>query len=277
MQGLAALGVALYYSWDLTLIVMCTIPLLYLVQTFIAKRLSVRSHEQAEKVQSALKYITTAIQSIETVKCFNGERYELQNFTKIVGVAAGLYRRIANVRSIQIGLMQFFTLSVFVQGFWYGIHLVDTGKTDAGKVLTTFWAALMAITGITMVLPQFIVLQKGKMAAAKLSIIMQQVSTSDQLLELQGQTKPARCPGDIEFRKVSQSIRIHTVSNSLGYILVSFSTRRDCYPQRFVVHSRRRNHVCYRQEWFRKKHIGSTTGPVLPTFVWTNIPGWCAA
>jgi ATP-binding cassette subfamily B (MDR/TAP) protein 1 len=187
---------------------MCTIPLLYLVQAFVAKRLSLRSHEQAEKLQSALKYITTAIQSIETVKCFNGERYELQTFTKVVGVAAGLYKRVANLRSIQIGLMQFFTLSVFVQGFWYGSHLVDTGKSDAGKVLTTFWAALMAISGITMVLPQFIVLQQGKMAGAKLSIVVKQISSSDQMLELQGKTKPARCPGDIEFRKVTSSDQV---------------------------------------------------------------------
>jgi ATP-binding cassette subfamily B (MDR/TAP) protein 1 len=208
VQGVAALGVSLYYSWNLTLVIMCTIPLLYLAEAFISKRLSLRSHEQAEKLQSALKYITIAIQSIETVKCFNGERYELQTFTKIVNVAAGLYTRVANLRSIQIGLMQFFTLSVFVQGFWYGSHLIDTGKADAGKVLTTFWAALMAMSGITMVLPQFIVLQKGKMAGAKLSVVMKQISTSDQQLELQGHRKPARCPGDIEFRQVSLFFRV---------------------------------------------------------------------
>jgi ATP-binding cassette subfamily B (MDR/TAP) protein 1 len=208
VQGIAALGVSLYYSWNLTLVIMCTIPLLYLAEAFISKRLSLRSHEQAEKLQSALKYITIAIQSIETVKCFNGERYELQTFTKIVNVAAGLYTRVANLRSIQIGLMQFFTLSVFVQGFWYGSHLIDTGKADAGKVLTTFWAALMAMSGITMVLPQFIVLQKGKMAGAKLSVVMKQISTSDQQLELQGHRKPTQCPGDIEFRQVSSSCRV---------------------------------------------------------------------
>jgi ATP-binding cassette subfamily B (MDR/TAP) protein 1 len=187
---------------------MSTIPLLYLVQAIVAKRLSLRSHEQARKLQSALKYITTLIQNIETVKCFNGEQYELQNFTKIVGVAASLYRHVANLRSVQIGLMQFFTLSVFVQGFWYGSHLVDNGKADPGKVLTTFWAALMAISGITQVLPQFIVLQKGKMAGAKLSIVMKQISTNDQQLELQGRTMPSRCPGDIEFRHVSVSHQV---------------------------------------------------------------------
>jgi ATP-binding cassette subfamily B (MDR/TAP) protein 1 len=202
VQGIAALGVAFYYSWNLTLVIMCTIPLLYLAQSLIANWLSFRAREQSEKLQSALKYVTTAISSIETVKCFNGERQELQKFKSIASTAAGLYRRVANFRSMQIGIMQFFTISVFVQGFWYGNHLVDTGDSNAGDVLTTFWAALMAMSGMTTLMPQLIVLQKGKAAGASLAVLMKRISTSHQQLESQGQTKPARCPGDIKFEKV---------------------------------------------------------------------------
>jgi ATP-binding cassette subfamily B (MDR/TAP) protein 1 len=158
-------------------------------------------------LQSALKYIANAIQSIETVKCFNGEDYELHIFTKIAGLAASTYKRVANLRSLQIGTMQFFTLSVFVQGFWYGTHLVKQGDKSVGQVITTFWAALMAISGITGLLPQFIVLQKGKMAGAHLQLLMNQISASDQRFELGGTLKPKRCSGDIEFRQV----RLHSL------------------------------------------------------------------
>ncbi|KAF1841884.1 P-loop containing nucleoside triphosphate hydrolase protein [Cucurbitaria berberidis CBS 394.84] len=205
VQGLAALVVAFYYSWNLTLVIISTVPLIYIVQSFLATRLSIRAHEQAGKLQQALKYITNAIESIETVKCFNGERHELQSFTKIAVRAASLYRGVANLRSIQIGVMQFFTLSVFFQGFWYGSHLVNSGDRDVGQVITTFWAALMAIQGITGFLPQFIVLQKGKMAGSRLQVLMKQISASDQRQELQGQAKPTRCIGDIEFRQVTFS------------------------------------------------------------------------
>jgi ATP-binding cassette subfamily B (MDR/TAP) protein 1 len=212
MQFFVALAIAFYYSWNLTLVIICTIPLLYFVQTYISNRLTKRAHAQAEKLQSALKYITTAIQSIETVKCFNGERYELQKFTNIVHAAAVLYRRVASLRSMQIGLIQFFTLSVFVQGFWYGTHLVDTGEVNPGEVFTTFWAALTAISGVTSFVPQLIVLQKGKIAGAHLRMLMMQMSTSDQLLESQGQIKPARCLGDIEFKQVQCFARSFTLS-----------------------------------------------------------------
>ncbi|KNG47407.1 multidrug resistance protein 2 [Stemphylium lycopersici] len=171
----------------------------------IAKRLSLRAREQSEKLRFALKYVTTAISSIEAVKCFNGERQELQKFKSTASTAAGLYRRVANFRSMQIGIMQFFTVSVFVQGFWYGNHLVDTGDNNAGDVLTTFWAALIAMSGMTTLMPQLIVLQKGKAAGASLTVLMKQISTSHQRLESQGQTKLARCPGNIKFEKVTFS------------------------------------------------------------------------
>jgi ATP-binding cassette subfamily B (MDR/TAP) protein 1 len=202
IQGLGALGVAFYYSWNLTLVILCTVPLIYLVQAFIAHRLSIRANEQEDKLQSALKYLTNAIQSIETVKCFNGELYELKIFDDITSLAATIYMRVANLRSTQIGVMQFFTLSVFVQGFWYGTHLVRNGDRNVGQVITTFWAALMAIQGITGFLPQFIVLQKGKSAGAHLDLLMNQISASDQHCGMEGKLKPLRCPGDVEFREV---------------------------------------------------------------------------
>lgn len=150
-----------------------------------------------------MKYLTNAIQSIESVKCFNGENYELQIFTKATSIAASIYNRVANLRAIQVGTMQFFTLSIFVQGFWYGNHIVKSGDKDVGQIITTFWAALMAVQGITGFLPQFIVLQKGKVAGAHLQLLMSQISTSDQLHECEGHLKPIRCPGDIEFRQAS--------------------------------------------------------------------------
>jgi ATP-binding cassette subfamily B (MDR/TAP) protein 1 len=98
--------------------------------------------------------------------------------------------------------MQFFTFSVFVQGFWYGTHLVRSGDRNVAQITTTFWAALLAIQGITGFLPQFIVLQKGKLAGAHLRLLMRQISASDQDHETGGHLKPLRCPGDIEFRQV---------------------------------------------------------------------------
>jgi len=169
---------------------------------FLSRRLAKRSQQQAEKLQYALKYVTSAIRNIETVKCFNGQHFELQRYRSAISHAAGLYIRQANYRSIQIGFMQFFTLSVFVQGFWYGSHLIATGKKNPDQIITTFWGALMAVQGITGFLPQFIILQKGRAAGAILRELITPRSKHDLGMEMQGTEGPDQCVGDIEFKKV---------------------------------------------------------------------------
>ncbi|XP_014557496.1 hypothetical protein COCVIDRAFT_96814 [Bipolaris victoriae FI3] len=205
VQSLAALGVAFYSSWKLALVVMSSIPFLYLFLTLVANRQLIRTREQSEMLQATIKYMTTAISNIEAVKSLNGERYELQIFEKTAGLAARLYRRVANFRSMQIGIMQFFTISIFVQGFWYGKYLVGNGDGGAADILTTFWSVLMATSSLASVMPQLVVLTKGREAGANLAMLMEHKPTSHQELELQGHIKPARCPGTIEFRKVGFS------------------------------------------------------------------------
>lgn len=104
---------------------------------------------------------------------------------------------------MQIGLIQFFTFTVFVQGFAYGSYLIRNGKLDISSVITTFWAALLAIGGITGFLPQFIVMQKGKVSGSRLRAMLVKLSREEASHERQGEFKPMRCAGDIEFRNVS--------------------------------------------------------------------------
>ncbi|KAF2703921.1 P-loop containing nucleoside triphosphate hydrolase protein [Pleomassaria siparia CBS 279.74] len=204
-QIIGSIGVAFYFSWNLTLVTICTVPLVFFTMGFLSSRLAKRTQEQAEKLQQALKYVTSAIESIETVKFFNGQRFELQRYTDAIALAAGRYMGVANYRSIQLGFMQFFTFSVFVQGFWYGSHLVTNGERNPGQVVTAFWSAMMAVGGVSSFLPQFIILQKGKFAGATLRAMIERKTEHDTGTETQGKQSPDRCVGDVEFRKVTFS------------------------------------------------------------------------
>jgi ATP-binding cassette subfamily B (MDR/TAP) protein 1 len=199
---MGSLGVALYFSWNLTLVTTCTVPLVYLVMAFLSKRLSRCAHEQSDKLQQALKYVTSAIQNIETVKCFNGERYELRRYMGAITLAGNFYRRQASFRSAQIGLMQFYTISIFFQGFWYGSYLVTAGKDNQGNVVTTFWTSLMAVQAVTEFLPQLIILQKGKVTAARLRAVMAHMSRFDRVEGAAGGNRPGQSVADIQLSKV---------------------------------------------------------------------------
>lgn len=216
---MVSLGVALYFSWSLTLVTICTVPLVYLVMAFLSRRLSKRAHDQSDKLQQALKYITSALTNIETVKCFNGERYELRRYADAIKVAGNLFRRQASFRSAQIGLMQFYTISIFFQGFWYGSYLVTEGKDNPGNVVTTFWTSLMAVQAVTEFLPQFIILQKGKVAAARVRSVMAQMSKFDHVEGVGGGRRPNQCAGDIQLTKVCHSVMfLFTLADELRYL-----------------------------------------------------------
>ena len=278
VQAIGSLGVALYFSWSLTLVVVCSVPLIYIVMAFLSRLLSKSAHEQSDKLQEALKYVTNAITSIESVKCFNGERFELQRYSNAIARAGRLYHRQANFRSMQLGFMQFTTLSIFVQGFWYGSHLVISGQRNAGQIVTTFWAAMMAVQGITGFLPQFIVLQKGKVAGARLRSLMAQISEADSATEVGGDEKPERCIGDLQLQKVCNfACPDYHSTDSIGVLCIPIPTRTDCHTRSFDGVPSWANHICDWKKWVREEHTGPAPCAILPTRLWSNPPRWSAS
>ncbi|KAF2751990.1 P-loop containing nucleoside triphosphate hydrolase protein [Sporormia fimetaria CBS 119925] len=227
--AMSALAVALYFSWDLALVTLCTMPIIYLVMTFFGGRLSKHAHNHTESLEQALKYVTTAVANIETVKSFNADRVELQRYTDVIARAGALHRRIANFRSAQIGFVSFYTLSIFFQGFLYGSYLVRSGKSNPGDVVTTFWTSLMAMNAISQFLPQMVVLQKGKVAAERLRTTEARISGSDRNETTMRGIQPEGCTGRIKFKNVSFSYPTRPQELALRNVNITFEAGRTTF------------------------------------------------
>ncbi|KAK4692863.1 hypothetical protein P7C71_g4420, partial [Lecanoromycetidae sp. Uapishka_2] len=168
VTSLAALGVAFYYSWSLTLVTLATVPISAFILSIISARMQPSIHAQEVELTKASKLANNAIGAIDTVKSFNGQDHEKWQYTRAVKRAAKHYLAEAQINAQQIGVVRLVTLGMFVQGFWYGSHLVNTGQKNPGDVLTCFWACLMATQSVEQIFPQFIVLEKGRAAGATL-------------------------------------------------------------------------------------------------------------
>ena len=201
----AALGLALYYAWDLALVTLGTIPFAALVLGKISARMQPTIKEHIEELTKASKLANNSISSIDTVKCYNGQDFEIWQYASAVKRAAKSYLQQAQSNAVQIGFVRFTTLSMFVQGFWYGTHLVNTGKKTPGDVLTAFWACLMATQTVEQILPQMIVLEKGRAAGATLWAVLTQMESGRKIVKMVGRTTPVYCEGDIQVRDVSFS------------------------------------------------------------------------
>jgi ATP-binding cassette subfamily B (MDR/TAP) protein 1 len=157
---------------------------------------------QQEELTQASKVASNAINSIDAVKCLNGQRIESWSFSSRIEESAIHYLRQARLNSLQISSVRWMMFGMFVQGFWYGSSLARTGKITSGEVLRTFWACLTAAQSIEQVLPQMIVLEKGKVASAMLKSIMSQRVQGRVVSEIRGTLYPEHCEGDIEVNNV---------------------------------------------------------------------------
>ncbi|KAL8824353.1 MAG: hypothetical protein Q9191_005111 [Dirinaria sp. TL-2023a] len=199
----AAFGLALYYSWDLTLITLSTVPFAAVILGKLSAGMQPTVNGHLQELTRASKLANSSISSIETVKCYNGQDWEAWQYASAVKNAAIFYLRQARSNALQIGFVRFVTLSMFVQGFWYGTHLVNTGKKTPGAVLTAFWACLMATQTVEQILPQIIVLEKGRAAGATLRATLMRMETGRQVVEMLGRKSPEYCEGDIQIHDLS--------------------------------------------------------------------------
>ncbi|GAB7355384.1 hypothetical protein MBLNU459_g5905t1 [Dothideomycetes sp. NU459] len=198
------IGLAFFYSWKLTLVIISTTPIVICIIAFLGARMQRYVKNQEDKLTETLQYVTSALNAIDTVKCFNGQEHELQKYVKTLAEAASWYYRVVNINAQQFGLTTFMASAMFVQGFYYGGVLVDAGEKNTGDVVTTFIAAIGAFNAIAGILPQMIVLEKGRTAGATLRAVVAQMAT--------GQAKPRGpelqkeediCDADINFKSVS--------------------------------------------------------------------------
>lgn len=220
-RTIVSLGLAFYTSWSLSPITLAGIPVFSAIISFLSSKMKTSIEGQQKELASMSRTVNIATGSIDTVKCLNGQAFELRNFTHGMEMAAQHYLRQARLNSFQIATIRLMMFSMFVLGFWYGSTLATSGKLSAGEVVRTFWACLTAAQSIEMVLPQVLVLEKGKVAASAMKTVI------DDPAEKRQDTKellyPQFCEGDIEVRNVSHPVTILSAPHSNNSHKLSFA------------------------------------------------------
>ncbi|KAJ5615946.1 hypothetical protein N7537_001060 [Penicillium hordei] len=205
-RSLASLGLGFYTSWSLSLVTLAGIPIFSAIIGFLSSKMKFSITAQQAELTEASKVANNAITNIDTVKCLNGQAFEHRNFAERIERSATHYLRQARHNSLQIAIIRWMMFGMFVQGFWYGSSLARAGELTSGEVLRTFWACLTAAQSIEQVLPQVIVMEKGKVAGAALRSIIQSRREDKIVNEVKGTRYPEHCEGDIEVKNPDQCV-----------------------------------------------------------------------
>ncbi|KAF2665239.1 P-loop containing nucleoside triphosphate hydrolase protein [Microthyrium microscopicum] len=194
---------AFYLSWKLTLVIIAGIPLIIVLVPVFSARVQPNITAQASKLSEASKHTGNAIGSIETVKCCNGEAYELRNYTDALRAAAVFFNRQVAWNALQNSIIRFLSLTMFVQGFWFGTILLDKGQISAAEIVSAFWGASLAVQSLMQVMPQLVMLEKGKAAGHRLRAAMAYMELNASDIDPNVAKQPEICAGDITFKQVS--------------------------------------------------------------------------
>ncbi|KIW94749.1 uncharacterized protein Z519_04726 [Cladophialophora bantiana CBS 173.52] len=193
VQAVAGLGLAIHTNWKLTLVVLSAIPVIAIGSTLIARRVQANIDHQNAKLTTATKTANNCVTNIVTVKCFNTQDQEGNNYSAAVKEAGVFSLKQALSSSLQTGFVR----------FWYGGTQVHSGTTSAGKVVTTFWACLIATKAFEDMLPHCIVLQRSQSSAVALKAVMDKVMNGKTHSRKVDGLSPQYCEGDIEIQGVS--------------------------------------------------------------------------
>ena len=264
VTAFAALGLAFYYSWSLTLVTLSTVPILAVVLAWNSSRMQPSIEMQAEKLTAASRMANDAISAIDTVKCFNGQGSEIWQYRMAIARAARHYLRLAHANALQIGGLRLVTLGMFVQGFWFGSHLVGTGKKNPGDILTAFWSCLMATQAFERIHPDIVYLEKGKAAGATLESTLDQIVDGLEISVGSGRSAPLCCAGGIEVRDVCEKVSsTQDLLNKTGLIFLPFPTQSARFEKRQLLLPSRRDDICSWKERLWQKYTGKPSDAIL--------------
>ena len=186
----------------MTLVILSAVPFLILIQGLSQASATPRIVQENTLIARAASLVSRVASNIGAVKAANAASYEHNLLTRIPPAIQSL----GAVWGVTAGTTQFVSMAMFVQGFWFGAHLVLQGKNKPGDVMSVFWACLIATSNLQMTVPLLVVLAKGKAAAAELSAVIS-ASQRDPMVFLRKHHKmrplrrimPDRFAGDFSF------------------------------------------------------------------------------
>lgn len=235
LTSLASFVIALVYSWKLALVLFATLPISGIILYFITNKIEPAIQNQKRHLAVASKKATAALTAIDLVKTYNGYEEDLRNYNTSIELASKHYLTQAICNSIQIGYVSFWSIAMFVVGFWYGLALVNQGS-QPGHIVTAFYATLAAFQSVEALMPQWLVLAKGMYAGAFLLDLLVD-HRLDVTKVIATKSTPTNKPaGTIRVTDVSQALqnyfKFRNTSANLGdagELLLSFQPRKTSF------------------------------------------------
>lgn len=202
---IACLGVSFYYSWSVAFVSLAGLPLIMIVTAISSRFISLYFYNFKLIIEDASTLLNWAINSISTVKQFNGQFAITNKMAAKLDEASTFYFKFSVAAGLQQALSRFLILSMFVPVFVFGASLVRREKVNVGDVLTVFSCSFMISGSIAALGIRMEFVYKGQVACAKIKEFLDLGMSSHTYFKNMIGIFPETCEGSIVFKKVSIS------------------------------------------------------------------------
>ncbi|MDP2439609.1 MAG: ABC transporter ATP-binding protein [archaeon] len=220
-QTVIGLCIALFYGWQMTLVLLSVSPLLmgsmYLMMSFMQRSARGTSNDFA----AANTIASEVLSGFRTVLAFSQEGHESRRYAaSLLPAKEGGVKR-AYVNGAGMGLTMLFMFGTYALGFWYGGTLVQNREMNIGDEMTVFFCVIMGAMGLGQAMAQVPDIVKGKAAAGTIFHMMEHPSKIHQAVYDGGKRFDLHAStGSVEFQDVHfayPSRADHPVLNGISF------------------------------------------------------------
>ena len=131
------IGLILYISPKLTLIMLSVIPVVVVIAVIFGKYIRKLSRKAQDQLADSNTVVQETLQGIANVKAFSNEWFETERYTRSLKQVVALAMQSGKVRGLFISFMLFSLFGAIILVVWFGVGLMQEGKLSFGD-LTAF-------------------------------------------------------------------------------------------------------------------------------------------
>jgi len=193
------IAIIFYLAPTLTAFMLISIPLLVISALFFGKFIRKLSKRTQEKLAAANVIVEESLHSINMVKAFTNEIFELNRYTRAIGEVVQIAIQSSRYRGLFISFVIFALFGGIVAVGWFGASLVQSGQLSVGELFSfIFYTSFIgfSIAGLGDIYAQ---LQRSVGASER---VRELLALPD---ESSGPFEPVKLSGDIRFSGVKFS------------------------------------------------------------------------
>lgn len=198
LQLVTILGVMFYIDWKLTLVSLCTLPLMVISTYVFKEKIKVTFNDVRNAVSNLNSFLQEHITGMNIVQVFNREKREYEKFQEI-----NKEHRAAHIKSV-LYYSVYFPVAEIIQAIgvglvvWYGAVGVLGMELQIGVLISFIMYLQLFFRPIRMIADRFNTLQMGVVSSSRIFKLLD----SKEHISDQGSHSPEKISGDIQVENV---------------------------------------------------------------------------